>query len=233
VNSNSLESLVRIGNRAKMHGYLWVANFVFAALIQHWLDEPQARKSLKVYWMTQDTEGRWIREVYYDLVTFEVGGELLSVPVPLLKRNTVISLLKAAEVIERDECHYDDSGPDDEASMGESFDDLVRWFPADEIFSAAFAHLEDSVFEQMANDNGIIEILKPYATLLNARIDRRQRTLSATGAARKFLREGAEKGLRSGEAITLDDVKRERRNRSFYTSSGRRFIVPATTEERS
>lgn len=104
--NTQMEKLFTLANEAKDVREYALANTIFAFLISEstqlegsWMtfEDP-----FRLQWETADEEGRTPSEVYYDLVGLEFGEHYLCLPAPLLKRDVAISVLKRAEIVERD-----------------------------------------------------------------------------------------------------------------------------------
>lgn len=98
MNLDNINEIFAIANEAKSCGYYPIANAAFTALVQ--LLE-RGESGLEVELQTQDTEGAWVNQAWFDLLVLR-GGEPeqeLCIPVPLLTPFVVCSLMKRAKII--------------------------------------------------------------------------------------------------------------------------------------
>ncbi len=97
-----IESMMGIADNAKAIGYYPIANAITAVLLDECLgsrrypQEDDPSPPITIEWETQDEDGWYPHEVYYDLVVLRHGDKSLCIPVPLLNSFVAITALKAA-----------------------------------------------------------------------------------------------------------------------------------------
>jgi hypothetical protein len=97
--------LVDVVNRAKDAELLIIANAAFAVLVEELTDTRASTLSTdaRAFLETRDETGVYADEAYYDLLVIEVAGKSANIPVGLLRQETLVTLMKDIEIVEREE----------------------------------------------------------------------------------------------------------------------------------
>jgi hypothetical protein len=157
---NECEKIIKIGNQAKDIGEYDLANAAFAVLLDRYLDgfrfDSETYDGLWLEWETQDETGKYVPELYYDLLNVcclsEDGPIGLCIPVPILDPHSAMTALKTAHICEREQ-----HGREQREAEADEIDDLWKRLievggQTDMIDAAVSAHLvnEDDLYDHPA-----------------------------------------------------------------------------------